>query len=126
MLNVLKIAPAALRIAQCTIRYNDKVIVIMNLLDKVKEMHILIRCREKLISQKGAIKNHLKEAKTHDKFEYEILMCSYKKVLKALENSILEIEQKIELLTHVDEEINRDKELFNLHSRNRIYMRNEF
>jgi len=101
----------ALRIAQYAIRYNDKMTLYHEPLDKIKEMHILIRCREKLISQKGAIKNHLKEAKTHDTFEYEILMCSYKKMLKTLESSILEIEQKIELLTHADEEINRNKEL---------------
>ena len=101
----------ALRIAEYAVRYNDRIIVYTEPLDKVKQMHVLTKCRETLLSQKTAINNQLREAKSHDSFEYDLLNRSYKKTLKILEASIKEIEEKIEQLTNENYEIKRSKEL---------------
>ena len=101
----------ALRIAEYGVRYNDRAIIYSEPLDHVKQMQILTKSRETLLSQKIAIHNQLREAVSHDRFEYNLLVQSYKKVLKTLEVSIKEIEEKIELLTNEDHDIRRSKEL---------------
>lgn len=101
----------AIRIAEYAIRYNDRMISYREPSERIKQMNILVRCRETLLSQKVSIENQLREARSHDNFEYHILIISYKKILKTLEGSIKEIEQKIEYLTTEDQEIKNNKEL---------------
>lgn len=101
----------AIRIAEYAIRYNDKMIPYTESSERIREINILIRSRETLLSQRVSIENQLREAKSHDDFEYQILMISYKKVLKTLETSIKETEKKIEHLTIEDQEIRNNKEL---------------
>jgi transposase len=101
----------ALRIAQYAVRYIDRMIVYEEPSDVVKQINALSKTRSTLLSQKVAIENQLKESKSHDNFEYKILETSYKKILKTLQNSIKEIEQKIDLLIKQDDKINQNKEL---------------
>lgn len=101
----------AFRIAEYAVRYNDRITTYSEPLHRVKEMNTLIKCRETLLAQKVAITNQLREAMSHDVFEYKILNHSYKKALKIIETSIKEVEEKIELIASGDNEISRNKEL---------------
>lgn len=101
----------ALRIAQYAVRYYDRMISYKEPSAIVKELNILTKARDTMLSQKVAIENQLKEAKTHDCFEHDILNKSFKKILNSLAKSIKETEKKIELLIKQDEQINQNKEL---------------
>ncbi len=92
----------AQRIAQYAVRYIDKILEYQEPSDLIKEMHLLTKSRNTLLSQKVAIDNQIKEAKTHDTFEYKILTKAYAKALKVLKKSIKEIEVKIESLIQQD------------------------
>jgi transposase len=101
----------AIRIAEYAIRYSDKQVNYQEPGEIVKEINILTRVRENLLNQKVAIENQLREAKSHDTFEYEVLRKGYKIALKAIEKSIKETEGKIQKLTLKDREIARNTEL---------------
>lgn len=101
----------ALRIAEYAIRYQDRFIAYKEPSAIIKEINILTRSREALLGEKTALENRLKEAKTHDAFEYKMLSKSFKKVLKATVESIKEIEQKIEVLVENNAELEKNKKL---------------
>ncbi|SFQ78435.1 IS110 family transposase, partial [Flavobacterium akiainvivens] len=101
----------ALRIAQYAIRYNDKLIPYREATEVIKQLNILTKAREAILGQKTALENRLKEAKTHDVFEYQILSKSFKKVLNALVKSIKQTEEKIEQLIANAPEISQTKAL---------------
>lgn len=101
----------ALRIAHYAVRYYDKMVPYQEPSDIVKELNILTKARDTMLSQKVALENHLREAKTHDSFEYEILAKAFKKSLGSLSKSIKEVEKQIEILIQKDEQINQNKQL---------------
>jgi len=85
----------ALRIAHYAVRYYDKLVPYQEPSDIVKELN----------------ENQLREAKTHDNFEYELLARAFKKSISSLSKSIKEVEKKIDLLIQKDEQINQNKQL---------------
>jgi transposase len=101
----------AIRIAEYAIRYADKQINYQEPGEIIKEINVLARVRENLLNQKVAIENQIREAKSHDTFEYEILRKGYKTALKAIEKSIRETEEKIQKLMLKDNEIAQNTEL---------------
>ena len=101
----------ALRIAHYAVRYYDKMVPYQEPSDIVKELNILTKARDTMLSQKVALENHLREAKTHDSFEYEILAKAFKKSLASLSKSIKEVEKQIDILIQKDEQINQNMQL---------------
>ena len=101
----------ALRIAHYAVRYYDKMVPYQEPSDIVKELNVLTKVRDTMLSQKVALENQLREAKTHDPFEYEILAKAFKKSLSSLSKSIKDTEKQIEILIQKDEQINQNKQL---------------
>lgn len=101
----------ALRIAEYAIRYQDKQVLYQEPSDVVKQLDRQIKIRETLIGQKVALENQLREAKSHDPEEYEVLREGYKTVLSSIEKSILKTESKINELIKKDEQVSQNVEL---------------
>ena len=101
----------ALRIAHYAVRYYDKMVPYQEPSEIVKQLNILTKARDTMLSQKVALENQLREAKTHDTFEYELLARAFKKSISILSKSIKEIEKQIGLLIQKDEQINQNKQL---------------
>ena len=101
----------ALRIAHYAVRYYDKMVPYQEPSDIVKELNVLTKARDTMLSQKVALENQLREAKTHDSFEYEILAKTFRKSLGNLSKSIKEVEKQIDILIQKDEQINKNKRL---------------
>lgn len=78
----------ALRIAEYCIRYIDKLVPFKEPSKIVQEISHLSKSRETLLTQRVAIENQLKEAETHDNFEYKILSKTYRATLRTLTKSI--------------------------------------
>lgn len=95
----------ALRIAEYTVRYIDRQVLYQEPSNVLKELHTQLKIRETLIGQRVAIKNQLKEAKSHDVEEYKLLEQGYRSILKTVEKSIQKTEIKINELSLKDEEI---------------------
>lgn len=101
----------ALRIAHYAVRYYDKMVPYQEPSEIVKQLNILTKARDTMLSQKVALENQLREAKTHDTFEYKLLARAFKKSISILSKSIKEIEKQIGLLIQKDEQINQNKQL---------------
>lgn len=101
----------AQRIARYAVRYNDRLVEYKEPSNLVKEINLLTKSRNTLLSQKVAIENQIREAKTHDGFEYKILVKSYAKTLNALKRSIVEVEGKVDSLVKQDDATRQNKEL---------------
>lgn len=101
----------ALRIAHYAVRYYDKMVPYQEPSDIVKELNVLTKARDAMLSKKVALENHLREAKTHDPFEYKILAKAFKESLSSLSKSIKEVDKQIEILIPKDEQLNQNKQL---------------
>ena len=101
----------ALRIAEYCIRYIDKLVPFKEPSKIVQEISHLSKSRETLLTQRVAIENQLKEAETHDNFEYKILSKTYRATLRTLTKSIKKIEALIETLIDQDDEIKETRNL---------------
>jgi len=101
----------AMRIAEYAIRYQDKQLLYEEPSVIIQKLDGLVKVRESLITQKVALENQLREAKSHDPFEYKVLKDGYKNVLKTIDNSILKTEEQIKALVKQDTEINENIEL---------------
>lgn len=101
----------ALRIALYAVRYYDLMVPYQEPSEIVKNINVLTKARNTMMVQKVALENQLREAKTHDAFEYEILTKSFKKQLMCLSKSIKEVEKQIEILIQRDEQINQNMQL---------------
>lgn len=101
----------AIRIAEYAIRYQDKKVLYQEPSKSVKELDNQIKIRTTLMDKKTAIENQLREAKSHDSEEYNMLMEGYKLVLKSIGKSIRKAEARIEELIQEDEKIRENIEL---------------
>ncbi len=101
----------ARRIAEYAVRYNDKQVLFKEPLNVVKELNVSVKIRETLIEQKVALQNQLRESKSHDKKEYDLLFQGYKQILKTLVKSIENIELKINELSRKHLEISKNIDL---------------
>ena len=101
----------ALRIAEYAVRYIDRQVLYQEPSNVIKELHTQLKIRETLIEQRVAIKNQLKEAKSHDLEEYKILEQGYRSISKTIEKSIQKAEIKINGLSLKDEEISENIKL---------------
>lgn len=101
----------ALRIAEYAVRYQDKQVLHKASSQTINELNGLMKSRESLIKQKVALENQLREAKSHDPFEYKVLNSSYSVVIKTFVKSIQRIETKIQLLVGKDNDIKENIEL---------------
>lgn len=101
----------ALRIAEYGVRYFDRKHSFKEQNAVIKEMNVLTKSRETFLGQKIALENQLREAKSHDPYEYKMLSKAFKKILETLIKSIKIVEQELEKLITGDAEINENKEL---------------
>lgn len=101
----------ALRIAEYGVRYFDRKHSFKEPNAVVKEMNVLNKSRETFLGQKIALENQLREAKSHDPYEYKMLSKAFKKILETLIKSIKIVENELEKLITSDVEINKNKEL---------------
>jgi transposase len=101
----------AIRIAEYAIRYQDRVVLYKESSKSIKELNDSLKVRETLSVQRVAIENQLREAKTHDIESYKILKNGYSKILRSINKSLEEIEQKIDSLIEKQDEIKQNAEL---------------
>lgn len=101
----------ARRIAEYAIRYHDKQIIYQEPTEVVKQMNMLTKSRDTLLLQKTALENQLREAKSHDSFEFKVLNESFFKILKILKSSIKKIEDQLSKLIETQKEIKENKDL---------------
>lgn len=101
----------ALRIAEYALRYQDKKMLFQKPSKAVQELKEYLKVRDTLLNQKVAIENQLREAKTHDKESYKVLKKGYNKALKAIIQSILNAEQKMNDLIHQDNNLRENIDL---------------
>lgn len=98
----------ARRIAEYACRYQDKAKPYQKPSEVVRKLKDLTKVRETLLGQQNAIKNQLREAKTHNQELFRTLDKSYKKVLVQLEKSIQDADQQLKELAKQDEKINQN------------------
>lgn len=98
----------AIRIAEYAIRYQDKQVIYQEPSKDMKELDGLVKVRETLLAQKVAINNQLRESKSHDSIEYQVMESSYQNTLKVLNKSIAETEEKIKNLVEADKELSQN------------------
>lgn len=98
----------AIRIAEYSARYIDKMVVFQEPSKRIKELNYQIKIRETLLTQKVAIENQIKEAKSHDKELALTIKSSYKAILKTLKASLIKAEMKIEELSKSDTSISEN------------------
>lgn len=101
----------ARRIAEYSIRYYDKLVLYKDPSEAIKKVNALSKSRETLIGQKVAIENQLREAKSHDKFLFEVLETSYQSSLENLKKEIKRIEKEIETQIDSEKEIRENRDL---------------
>lgn len=101
----------ALRIAEYAIRYHDRKVLFVEPSTSVRELNEQTKIRETLISQRVAIQNQLKEAKSHDLESYNILKKGFSKVLKSISKSIQEVDERINELMIKDSDMQRNADL---------------
>ena len=95
----------AIRIAEYTVRYQDRKVLYSEPSNLIKEMNNQVKIRETLLAQKVAIENQIREAESHDTVEYKSLKRGYNAILKTLMSSIELAELKIEELSKKEESI---------------------
>jgi transposase len=101
----------ARRIAEYAVRYCDKLIAYEEPSEIIKQMNALSKSRDTLLGQKTALENQLREAKSHDSFEFKILTESFSKTLKTLKTSIKNLENRLSELINHETEIKKNKDL---------------
>lgn len=101
----------ASRIAEYCVRYIDRLLPYKEPSEVINKLNVLIKARETLLSQKVAIENQLREAQTHDPFEYKVLRNSYAKTLRSVVKSISDLEAEITILSEQDQAIGENKRL---------------
>ncbi|BEV03930.1 IS110 family transposase [Chryseobacterium gambrini] len=101
----------ARRIAEYAVRYHDKKLPYKEPSQVVKQMNVLSKSRDSLLVQKTALENQLREAKSHDPFEFKVLSQSFSKTLKTLVSEIKKIEKQLLTLIESEVEIKKNKDL---------------
>lgn len=101
----------ARRIADYAVRYRDKSIAYEEPCEVIQKMNILTKSRNTLVVQKTALENQLREAKSHDRFEFTLLEESFSKALKVIKSSIKKIEDQLSVLIEKEQEIKQNKDL---------------
>lgn len=101
----------AIRIAQYAKRYEDRKVSFSEVPETISTLTHLVKARESLLKQSNGLKNQLREAKSHDKFEYEILSSSYKGVLQKIAKELKQIEVKIQGIANKDQALKKNVEL---------------
>lgn len=101
----------ALRIAEYALRYQDKKVLFRESSKEVRELKNQIKIRETLISQKVALENQLREAKTHDNESYKVLKQGFAKLLKSIAQTILKTDQRINDLIKADDNLQQNVDL---------------
>lgn len=101
----------ARRIAEYAVRYHDKKLPYKEPSQVVKQMNVLSKSRDSLLLQKTALENQLREAKSHDPFEFKVLSQSFSKTLKTFVSEIKKIEKQLSILIESEGEIKKNKDL---------------
>lgn len=101
----------ARRIAEYAVRYRDRNLPYKEPCQVVKQMNVLSKSRDSLLLQKTALENQLREAKSHDPFEFQLLSKSFSKTLKTFVSEIKKIEKQLSTLIESEGEIKKSKDL---------------
>lgn len=101
----------AIRIAQYTVRYQDKAVWYVEPSDAIKKLNTLQKVRETLLAQKVAIENQLREALSHDKQAYQILRKGFARTLKSMNESLDKVESDINKLAQQEDAIAKNMQL---------------
>jgi transposase len=98
----------AIRIAEYAIRYQDKMVLYQEPSMEMKELDSLVKVRETLLAQRVAIDNQLRESKSHDKEEFKVMERSYRNMLKTLNKTISQTEERINALIEHDKQLSQN------------------
>lgn len=101
----------AKRITEYAVRYQDRK-KLYNFPPKVmKDLDTLSKIRESLLSQKVAIQNNIREAKSHDSEKHDLLTKHFKDVLKSIVKELLKVEESIDSIITSCSETKKNVEL---------------
>jgi transposase len=95
----------AIRIAEYAIRYQDKLVIYQEPSELLRKLDALLKVRESLVSHRVALENQIREAKSHDPLEYEILSTGYRVTLRTIAKSLSKIEDEIDQVIKANKEI---------------------
>ena len=95
----------ALRIAEYSLRYQDKQRAYIEPESNEALLQNLLKAREAVLLQVTRLEQELNETKGYDKAKYEVLKNSYSKIIKVLKAEKKVIEQKIDKLAETRKEI---------------------
>lgn len=101
----------ALRIAEYSVRYEDRKVLNEPCSESVQEMNTLSKARESLLVQKVALENQLREAQSHDPHLFKQLKALYNSTLKTLGKELHKIEMLMQEVIEKNPEIKTNIEL---------------
>ena len=101
----------AIRIADYCVRYQDRKVLIQRPSESVEELNGACKARETLLTQKVALENQLREAKSHDQRLYDQLNSLYKTTLTAITKDLKKIELQIEVILEKEHDMKTNVDL---------------
>jgi hypothetical protein len=101
----------AIRIAEYAVRYQDRVILFTPPSKSIEELNTLNKTRETILAQAVAMKNQLKEAKTHDIESFKILSKIYQPIMKSIDGQLKKIAKRVSEILEENQDMKKNVEL---------------
>jgi transposase len=101
----------AIRIAEYSVRYQDRLILFTPPSKSIEELNTLNKTRETILAQAVAMKNQLNEAKTHDKESFKILSKIYLPIMKSIDGQLKKIAKRVNEILEENQDMKKNVEL---------------
>lgn len=98
----------AMRIADYSVRYQDKMIPYKEPSEVIKSLDRLSKVRETFLTQKVAMENQLNETESHDPEAFKGFVKHYQPMITQIENQLKKIDLEIQDLLNQNEDIQRN------------------
>ena len=98
----------AMRIADYSVRYQDKMIPYKEPSEVIKALDQLSKVRDTFLTQKVAMENQLSETESHDPEAFKEFLKHYKPMLAQIESQLKKIDMEIQDLLNQNEDIQRN------------------
>jgi len=98
----------AMRIADYSVRYQDKMIAYKEPSEVIKSLDRLTKVRETFLTQKVAMENQLSETESHDPEAFKGFVKHYQPMITQIENQLKKIDIEIQDLLNENDDIQRN------------------
>lgn len=98
----------AMRIADYSVRYQDKMIAYKEPSEVIKSLDRLTKVRETFLTQKVAMENQLSETESHDPEAFNGFVKHYQPMITQIENQLKKIDMEIQDLLNENDDIQRN------------------